>query len=104
MEIVGAADDQLVFLRQRFGDVHAERGIAALVAAQVLPVHEHLCNLIGSADVEQHPLPAEALRQKKAAAIPQWHAFLKMPSDAGKPGLRAEGHGNAHIKCFRFPG
>ena len=70
VEIVGAADDQLVFLRQRFGDVHAEGGIAALVAAQVLPVHEHLCNLIGSADVEQHPLPAEALGQKKAAAIP----------------------------------
>ena len=70
MEIVGAADDQLVFLRQRFGDVHAEGGIAALVVAQVLPVHEHLCNLIGSADVEQHPLPAEALGQKKASAIP----------------------------------
>ena len=70
VEIVGAADDQLVFLRQRFGDVHAEGGIAALVAAQVLPVHEHLCNLIGSADVEQHPLPAEALGQKKASAIP----------------------------------
>ena len=104
VEIVGAADDQLVFLRQRFGDVHAEGGIAALMAAQVLPVHEHLCNLIGSADVEQHPLPAEALGQKKASAIPQWCALFKMPPDAGKPGLRAEGHGNAHIKCFRFPG
>ena len=82
-EVVGAADDQFVFLRQRFGDVHGEGRIAPLVAAQVLPVHEHLRRLVGGADVEQHPFPAEAVGQKKAAAIPQRDAFLKMPPDAG---------------------
>ena len=103
-KIVGAADHQLVFFRQRFGDVHGKGGIAPLMAAQVLPVHEHLRRLVGGADVEQHPLPAKAPGQDKFSAIPQWRAFLKMPSDAGKPGLRAEGYRNAHVKCCRFLG
>ena len=100
VEIVGAADDDLVFVLQGVGDVEGGIGVAAGVAAYVGAVHEAAEALIRGINVQQHPIPAEALRQGEAAAIPQGQPLGEMIADAGKPALHAEGDADLLFVSF----
>ena len=98
LRVVGDGHGQPVLtLRQQRRDVEAERQITALVAARLLPVHQHAAALIHRAEVQQHPLPPEPLRQGEHPLVPQRLAASQLKAAAGQQALRREGHQN-------FPG
>ena len=77
---------------QQLRDIQAERQIAALMAARLLPVHQHAAALIHRAEVQQHPLPPEALRQGKRPLVPQRLTASQLEAAAGQQALRRKGH------------
>ena len=77
---------------QQRRDVQAERQITALVAARLLSVHQHPAALVHRAEVQQHPVPPEPLRQGERPLVPQCLAALQLEAAAGQQALRCKGH------------
>ena len=77
---------------QGAGDVQGEGQIAPLMAPHGVVVYQHPAALIHRAEVQQHPVPAEALRQGKGPLIPQGLAAFQPEITAGQQALRREGH------------
>ena len=91
--LVGDGHGQAVLaVHQRLGDIKGEGQIAALMAAHFGVVDQHAAALIHRAEVEDHPVLPESLRQGEGALIPQRFAALELEVAAGEETLGREGH------------
>ena len=81
-QIIRTKDDDLIFLLQHSGKIHAERFVTASVFTQLLLIYKHHGSLICRADVQQHPPPVEAFRKFHHFSVSKPRALREVMSNA----------------------
>ena len=85
---------------QRIGDVQAERGVTARVAAGQDAVDPDVGFPVHGAEVQQDALSAPSLRDGETAAIPEVVVLADRAAHAGQAGFDAERYENLSVRLL----